>query len=107
MYNPSYDSANKELDASGNVTAWWTMFPQVAVPDPMSGPDPDAVLGYVLVHVIAACSAGGNTGCGGFGAPSGLCGPHGLYPTHKIVIDQISCINCGTDHPGLKPALVK
>jgi Flp pilus assembly protein TadG len=111
MYNPGYDSGNKEYDVSGNLIGWWTMFPQVVESDPMSGPDPDQVLGYVLTRVRAVCSPGGTSiaepSCVDTGAPPGTCGPSGLYPNLTIAIDRISCIPCDTVAKGLKPALVK
>jgi hypothetical protein len=106
MFDPLFDSANKEKDGSGNVTGWWTLLPQVSKSDPMSPPDPNPVIGYVLVRIIAVCATGTN-GCRGVGPPHGLCGSHGAYPSHSIVVDRISCISCDTQGPGLKPFLVR
>ena len=83
------------------------MIPRTIELSPMSGPDPQSVAGYTLMRVIAVCASGTN-GCRGYGDPPGLCGPHGTYPNGTIVIDRISCIDCGSPALGLKTAsLVK
>jgi hypothetical protein len=106
MFDPNFDAANKEKDPSGNVTGWWVMLPQNDISDPMFGPDPHPVVGYVLVRIIAVC-APGVVGCRGYDSPPGLCGPAGLYPNDSLVLDKISCISCGSAAVGLKAALVK
>jgi hypothetical protein len=106
MFDPNFDEANKEKDASGNVTAWWVIIPQTAVENPMDPPDPHPVIGHVLVRIIAVCAPGVGTPCRPYYAPPGLCD---LYPGTPgvIVIDRISCISCDSAEGGLKAALVK
>jgi Flp pilus assembly protein TadG len=113
MFDPTFDAANKEKDGSGNVIGWWIMVPQDETdPDPMTGPDTQRVMGYILIRIVAVCAPGGGGGslCTGrpYSAPSSLCS---LYPfpagSGGIVIDRISCIGCDTVAPGLKPALVR
>ena len=112
MFDPNFDKSNKEINALGIVTGWLVMVPRTTAPDPMSGPDPDPVSGYTFMRIIAVCASGTN-GCTGtahhaYGSPPGLCGPSGTYPDGTIVIDRISCINCGDPALGIKNAsLVK
>jgi len=90
MCDPTFDSANKEKDLSGNVTGWWVLIPIVDRVDPMSAPDPNPVLGYAKIHIIEICVPG-PPGCRGVGSciSSGFCG-------RKIVIDRISCLPCAS-----------
>jgi hypothetical protein len=106
MCDPTYDSANKEINPSGQVTGWEVTIPVVSRTDPMSAPDPNLVWGYAKIHIIETCapgSGGGCPGCSGSCISYGYCGGG----DKEVVIDRISCIACGTDALGLKPALVK
>jgi Flp pilus assembly protein TadG len=110
MYDPNYDSTNKETNSSGRVIGWWVIFPQTNEEDPMSPPGPHETIGYVLVHVIAVCASGG-PGCRGYDICDAWPNPSPPPPSvnNVIVIDRISCIGCGTGAPapGLKAVLVK
>ncbi len=111
MYDPGFDSGNKEI-TGGVVTGWKVFYPQNTINDPMSGSGDCggggrfSVVGYIKVHVIAVC-ASGTTGCRGHNPPPGTCTGPNAYPSHSIVIDSISCISCGTPALGPKPALVR
>jgi hypothetical protein len=104
MCDPGFDASAKEINASGQVTGWEVLIPIVDRPDPMSAPDPNPVWGYAKVHIIAIC-APGTAGCRGTGSclSSGFCSGG----ADKIVVDRISCIACGSESFGHKPALVK
>ncbi len=100
MCDPTFDSANKEKDLSGNVTGWWVLIPQVNRNDPMSAPDPNPVIGYVKVHIIEVCY------------PDLLVAEepaHVIFTgfcsgANKIVIDRISCFPCaGPSHISVNP----
>ncbi len=108
MFDPNFDAANKEKNASGNVIGWWVMIPQNTIPDPMFGPDPHDVAGYILVHIIAVCAPGA-PGCRGYEAPSSLCAALSMDTgSGGIAIDQIQCISCSDISAlGLLPALVR
>jgi Flp pilus assembly protein TadG len=106
MFDPNFDGSNKDKNTSGDVIGWWVMIPQNSIADPMFGPDPHPVIGYVLVHIIAVC-APGTTGCKGYDSPPGLCSTLGLTGSGGLAIDIISCISCGSVTPGLKAVLVR
>jgi Flp pilus assembly protein TadG len=112
MYNPKFDSSNKEYDKNGKLVGWWVIAPvtdcgQVAA---TSGFEPHTVTKYSLVRISRIC-ASGPAGCqqsgGPQGAPIAACAPgqEGLY------LDRISCVGCGTKEmlllPALHPVLVK
>jgi len=108
MFDPNFDASNKEIDASGNVTAWWVIIPQTSVENPMDPPDPHPVIGHVLVRIIAICAPGIGSPCRPYYAPTGLCDLYNIPGSPGvIVIDRISCISCDTQAGGLKATLVK
>lgn len=102
MYNPNYDSVNKERDGLGNVTAWWVTIPitQTCPPGAQGRWDPNFVVGYARVRIIAVCATGA-AGCGGFNRCSNYPNPNPPPPNvnNVIVIDRISCITCGQQSP--------
>lgn len=91
MYDPHYDAANKEFDASGNVKAWWVIIPLANECPPRDQPDPYQVERFALIRIIQACGSGGGNACpeNNFLAPS--C-PYGQ--NNKLVIDHYSCMDC-------------
>lgn len=105
MYDPSYDSSNKEFDASGNVSAWWVIVPVSNRCPPDAQPPPYTVDRFALLRIISVCGSGVGNACTGtnFNAPS--C-PYGQ--NNVIVIDRYSCMNCAQRNlfMGLKWKLV-
>jgi Flp pilus assembly protein TadG len=112
MYNPKFDSSNKEYDKSGRLLGWWVIVPATDCVRivPGNGFEPRAVTKYSLVRISRICGSG-PPGCQQSGlpqdAPAAACGPGdgGLY------LDRISCVGCADKAmallPGLQPVLVK
>lgn len=112
MYNPTFDTGNKEYDpVSGTLLGWWVIAPvtDCAVPHQPEVLERRTVTRYALVRISRICSPGA-TGCQqnntSFDAPAAVCGnDKGLY------IDRISCVGCSgkalSSFPGLHPVLVQ
>jgi len=111
MYDPSFDSENKEI-VGGVVQSWRILVPitDTCPPGAQGGSwEPKSVYGYASVRVIAVCENGVGNPCVQFGgreyrAPSGVCDS---YANNTILIDEISCLPCGSEQGGLKAVLVK
>ena len=112
MYNPKFDSSNKEYDKNGKLSGWWMIVPATDCSQTGQGAafEPHSVTKYSLVRISRICG-GSPAGCqqatGPQDAPASACGPGdwGLY------LDRISCVGCGSPAlallPGLHPVLVK
>ena len=103
FYNPGVDGENKEKDASGNVTGWWTIIP---VTDNCSPGLEGTVVRYAYVRIKAVCGSGVGNPCGGYSAPPTACSGYG---SNVIVVDRIACIDCAdaSSTPGLHTGLVR
>jgi hypothetical protein len=93
MYDPVFDSENKEKDADGNVTGWWLIVPitETCPPGLAGSWDPKLVTKYAKIHISAINSTGVGNPCRKFYAPSSI---KKAYPNNVIVVDQISCVAC-------------
>jgi hypothetical protein len=112
MYNPKFDSSNKEHDKNGKLLGWWVIVPVTDCSQMAAGNafEPHTVTKYSLVRISRICVSG-PAGCQQTGgpkdAPAAACGrgEDGLY------LDRISCVGCGSEAlkllPGLYPVLVK
>ena len=104
MYNPAYDTANKD------ATGWWVIVPITECPPFEQGSswDPKPVISYAKIHIRAVCVTGTTKGCGGadFGTDTTIC-PSAT--NNAIIIDKISCLGCPNqfDLSGLKSVLVQ
>ena len=117
MYDPNYESTEKEKDASGKITGWKVIVPVIAADQcpPGSQPDPKQVVYYAHIRIKAICVPG-TYGCrGNFKAtnmgPDNVCkDPSTGYKkdySESIVIDSIKCVQCPDPEMGYKPVLVK
>lgn len=106
MYDPSFDSSNKEFDAGGNVSAWWVIVPVSNRCPPDAQPPPYTVDRFALLRLISVCGSGGGNACQGNNYTAPSC-PYGQ--NNVIVIDRVSCMNCAQRNLfiGLKWKLVK
>lgn len=105
MYDPTYDTANKDIVGTA-VTGWWLIIPITdTCPAGSQGNawDPKKASGYAKVHIISICAPGGGTACYNGSNPDKKC------LANKIVIDQIGCVDCAHefDLTGLKGKLVQ
>lgn len=124
MYNPGFDSDNKDYVAKGiNTTGWWLVVPitQSCPPGAQGNAwDPKAVIGYAKVHILAICTNGCGSGsikapCTNYSAPSGACNRietkygFGHNALHNVmVIDKLWCVDCASSKffGGRRPILV-
>jgi len=116
MYNPNYETITKGTDTSTGFTTWTIMAPYIDPCPPGAQPDPQTVVGYVVIHITAICSPGGGggsvTSVGGpscttaYSAPAAACSGHSNL---VIVIDSVQCYPCGDPNTprGHKAVLVK
>jgi hypothetical protein len=99
MYNPQYQTSEKDISSGGTVTGWWVIIPVVSCPPSATSP----VLAYAKIHITAICGQGA-AGCGGYSSPAGVC-THGFWDT--IRVDSITCLPCNVNYGGFKPILVQ
>jgi Flp pilus assembly protein TadG len=106
MYDPHFDSANKEFDASGNVIAWWVIIPVSNRCPPDIQPPPYTVERFALIRLVQVCGSGGGNACSGNNYTATSC-PYG--PNNKIALDRFSCMDCAQRNlfMGLKLNLVE
>ncbi len=129
MYNPYFDSGNKDTITilnGVNTTGWWMVVPitQSCPPGAQGNAwDPKPIIGYASIHVMAICT----TGCGSgsikapcsslYSAPSNVCNSiatkYGFKTSeihNKMIIDKYQCINCdssGSFFPARRVVLVQ
>jgi Flp pilus assembly protein TadG len=121
MYNPYFDSGNKDRVVRGGLdtTGWWLIVPitKICPPGKQGGAsDPREVSGYAKVHILYIYSSGGGNvkaPCLDYSAPASLRNTiqnkYGIsIANNSIVIDKISCADCasGSFFPGRRPVLV-
>ncbi len=108
MYDPTYESNMKGIHESTGYPYWWVTVPYTAVCPPGTQPDPQPVIGYAQIRIIAICAQGGGGGsiCRGYSAPAGACAG---YPNNVIVIDRVTCASCAASGgmSGWKSVLVQ
>ena len=109
MYDPSYDSGNKQI-VNGVVQSWEMIVPVTAPPCPCGTAqgswNEHDVFGYAKIKIIQVCGPGSVVPCKPFSS-GGSCA---LYGGQKvIVISEIQCVSCADAlaMQGLKPVLVK
>jgi len=112
MYNPYFDSSNKDYVAKGlDTIGWWLIVPITdSCPPGAQGNnwDPKPVIGYAKVHVLAICTNGCGSGsikspCTNYSAPASVCNriesKYG-FPNNSlkntIVIDKLWCVDCAS-----------
>ena len=93
MYDPGFDSVNKEKDADGKVIGWWLIVPitETCPPGLPGGWDPKQVIKYAKIHISAINSTGVGNPCRKFYAPKSV---KDAYSNNVIVIDRLSCVAC-------------